>query len=70
MPIWFPWAWASLHQHKEEKMPKHKEEKMPKIKKKYKGRVCCQHCGILNNTLKKLNSKYYFCISCINSITH
>lgn len=58
MPIWFPWAWASLHQH-------NKEEKMPKIKKKYKGRVCCQHCGVLNKTLRKLNSKYYFCSDCL-----
>ena len=51
MPTWFPWVWRILHQHKE-------EEKMPKIKKKYKGRVCCQHCGVINKTLRKLNSKY------------
>ena len=56
MPIWFPWA------------PYNQQEKMPKIKKKYKGRVCCQHCGILNKTLKKLNSKYYFCSDCLAEV--
>ena len=60
MPTWFSWVWEILHQHK--------EEKMPKIKKKYTSKVCCQHCGAQNKTLRKLNSKYYFCSSCLEEV--